>query len=84
MKKPSCNVFCSMPHILTFLWIVFSLVYIVWDFTDMLKTKYYLSGHINARQQIIQEAQKCKSFEIFTKEPAQKVELINVDCLKKE
>ena len=65
------------------IWIVFSLVYIVYDRWDHFKQseldKAYQQGTSDAVTRVIDEAAKCQAFEIFAGE--KRTQLVGVSCL---
>jgi len=67
------------------LWIVFSLIYIVWDlwsdFENVQIENAYQQGVAAAIDKIITEAEKCQIVPVFSNE--KEVRLISVSCLEK-
>ncbi|MBU3965303.1 hypothetical protein KJ695_01095 [Patescibacteria group bacterium] len=67
-------------------WIIFSLIYIPWDFWKHFKneqlTQAYQMGKADTINQAIKQAEneKCEPFSIYSDE--KQIQLINVKCLK--
>jgi len=73
-------------YFLVLLWIVFSLGYIIndlWsDFKNVQISQAYQRARTEIINQLIQEAEKCQPFSVFSGE--KKIKLIKVDCLEKK
>jgi len=69
-------------YFLVFLWIVFSIVYIVnnvWsDFKNVQLTQSYNQGRTDTINQLIQEAEKCQPVSVFSEE--KEIKLIKIGC----
>lgn len=75
----------TVGYLLIFVWLVFSIGYIVWDvwtdFKNVQMLNAYQQGVAKTIDQIIQEAEKCQPIPIFSAE--KRIQVINVDCLEK-
>lgn len=71
-------------NIIIIVWIVFSVVYIFYDFWSDFKLKElnqaYQQGRVDTINELIEQAKKCEPIPIFSGE--ERIEVINVDCLK--
>lgn len=69
------------------LWMVFSLLYIVYDQWQDFKVgqleKAYLQGKMDFVNDIVERAQKCEPFNLYNTSKDSKVDLINVACLSR-
>ena len=67
---------------LVLLWIVFSIVYIIWDVWSDFKVdklnQAYQQGRTDTVNAVMTEAEKCQVFSIFSAE--KQIQLKNVDC----
>lgn len=72
-------------HFLIFAWIVFSIVYIVWDawtdFKNIQLSNAYQQGAVAAIDKIIEETEKCQVVPVFSNE--KEIQLVSVSCLEK-
>jgi len=71
-------------NIVLILWIIFSVIYILYDVWSDFKLKVlnqaYQQGRADTINALIQQAGTCDSIPIFSGE--KKIEVINVECLK--
>jgi len=65
--------------IILILWIVFSVVYISYDFIVGMLARAYQQGQIDLINALIEEAKRCEPIPIFSNE--QRIEVIAIDCL---
>jgi len=74
----------TILHLFVFLWIVFSITYIAWDlwsdFKNIQILNAYERGRTDTINQLIQEAEKCQPFPVFSAE--KEIQLISMDCLE--
>lgn len=72
----------TILYFLVFLWIVFSVVYIVNDiwinFKNVQMGQAYEQGRADTINVLIQEAEKCQSFSVFSGE--KEIQLIKIGC----
>ena len=65
-----------------FLWVVFSVVYILWDvWSDFQEGKIvqsYQQGRTDTINALITEAEKCQPFSVFSAE--KQIQLMNLEC----
>ena len=71
-------------NIILLIWIIFSVIYILYDIWSDFKLKAlnqaYQQGRADTINALIQQAEKCDSIPIFSGE--KKIEVINVNCVK--
>lgn len=74
----------TVLYLLVFVWLVFSVVYIVWDvwadFKNVQMSNAYQQGRIDTINTLIQEGEKCKPVSVAGTE--KQIQLIKVDCLE--
>ena len=74
----------TILYLFVLAWIVFSIIYIIndiWrDFKNVQMLNAYEQGRVETINQLIQEAEKCQPFSIFSAE--KQIQLINTDCLE--
>lgn len=72
----------TILYFLVFLWIVFSVGYILWDvwsdFKNIQILNAYQQGKADTINALITEAEKCQSFSIFSAE--KEIQLIKIGC----
>jgi hypothetical protein len=76
--------FKNILLLLVFFWIVFSLTYVVNDLINKYESKEqaYRQGGIDTINLLIEEAEKCQPFSVYSQE--KEIRLINLDCLEQE
>ncbi|KPJ57138.1 hypothetical protein AMJ49_02455 [Parcubacteria bacterium DG_74_2] len=71
-------------NIIIVIWIVFSVIYIFYDFWTDFKLKIlnqaYQQGRIDTINTLINQAKKCEPIPIFSGE--ERIEVININCLE--
>ncbi|MEW5907864.1 MAG: hypothetical protein AB1643_01640 [Patescibacteria group bacterium] len=73
-----------ISHLIVLIWIIFSLIYIVYDVWSDFKSKQlnqaYQQGKIDTINTLIKEAEQCNPLPVFSDE--KQIQLINVSCLQ--
>jgi predicted negative regulator of RcsB-dependent stress response len=82
LKFSKKNILCFLASV----WIVFSLVYILWDlwsdFNNVQLSNAYQQGAAAAIDKIIEETEKCQIVPVFNNE--KEIRLISVSCLEEK